>query len=816
MKEPFELTKKTPESAALTDPSELPRPKIYTGYSAYADEKDGMHLRDYWRSVQQYQWAILIFAVLCAIVTAVFVARQPDVYEARARVQVDLENSRPALGAAKGAGPNLINDPTYFSTQLQVLTSSVLLRRVVKTLDLEHDQTFQQSGRASILRETWQKVRGMFGLGGGSDAGSALHDKTGNPTGHPKDRIPIVEAPLLTADVPAGEEAAQLEVRPEDMAEVKRLAPYVNVLKRGLLIEPVKDARLQVKETRMIDITYQHPDAQMAAKLVNAIVNAFTRSNLERQTSANASAGEFLQKRIAELQAQIRDGEERLSNYAKYHEIISLDAGQNTVVDRLTGLNRQMLEAENERKTAESAYEAAKVPGAAGALAEGSSPQVAAAEARLADLKQKREQMLVESTEEWVEVKEVNRQISELGRQIKQARTHAAQVVLTNLETRFRQTAQREEALKQAFSQQRAETFAQNDAAINYRILQQEISTNRGLLEGLLQRSKENDVLLAALVGTPNNIHVTDYALVPGAPIGPKRLEAVLLAFLLALSAGVGFALFLSYMDDSINSTTDVERLLRLPALALIPAMSKLAHQRFLRLPAANLFAKRREIESERPLLIKEDARSPLAEAYRQLRTSVLMSTAGRAPQTLLVTSGRQSEGKTTTAVNTAFVLAQTGADVLVIDADMRKPSLHTIFGQPRTNGLSTILSSGMKEQDMLKLIRRHEEGNLYVLPAGPIPPNPAELLGSEQMRLLIHTCQAKFTHIVIDSPPIMMFTDGVLLSSLADGVLLVVNCGKSSREVVRMTSKVLTDVGAKIFGVVLNNANVSLNQYEY
>ncbi|HYE74655.1 MAG TPA: polysaccharide biosynthesis tyrosine autokinase, partial [Blastocatellia bacterium] len=325
-------------------------------------------------------------------------------------------------------------------------------------------------------------------------------------------------------------------------------------------------------------------------------------------------------------------------------------------------------------------------------------------------------------------------------------------------------------------------------------------------------------VLLAALVGIPNNIHVTDYALVPTIPVGPKRVEGITLAFLCALAAGVGIALFLNYMDDSINTTTDIERMLHLPALASIPAVGILTRNRFRKLAPSTFLARRNEIghSPESPLLLNLDSRPQLAEAYRQLRTAVLMSTAGRAPKTLLITSSNQSEGKTTTAVNTAFVLAQTGAQVLIIDADLRKPSLHSIFGLPRGAGLSTILSTEMNESEMLQMVRYHKESRLSILPAGPVPPNPAELLGSEQMRTLINVCQSHFTHIIIDSPPVTMFTDGVLISSMVDGVLLVVNCGKSSREVVRLSCKVLSDVRAKIFGVVLNNTKVKMDHDLY
>ncbi|HEY8227537.1 MAG TPA: CpsD/CapB family tyrosine-protein kinase, partial [Pyrinomonadaceae bacterium] len=257
-----------------------------------------------------------------------------------------------------------------------------------------------------------------------------------------------------------------------------------------------------------------------------------------------------------------------------------------------------------------------------------------------------------------------------------------------------------------------------------------------------------------------------------------------------------------------------VERLLHLPALAVIPSALGNGRRRFL--AGSGALQKRNGHPSDNPeLLMNVDSRSPLAESYRHLRTSVLLSTAGRAPRSLLVTSSLPGEGKTTTAVNTAFSLAQTGASVVIIDADMRRPRLRSIFGLTDRAGLSSILSSEMTEAEVLAMVTREATG-LHVLTAGPIPPNPAELLGSEQMHRLLATLQSQFDHVVVDSPPVSSFTDGVLISTMVDGVLLVVHGGKSSRHVVKRSRQLLQDVGAKIFGVVLNNVNLQSHDYYY
>jgi capsular exopolysaccharide synthesis family protein len=764
----------------------------YYGMSNAAEE--GASLRDSFHAMRKHLWLIIGICLLSTAIAALYMARKPDVYEAGARVQVDLENNGSAFNSGKTGSVvfnNPVSDPAYFNTQLQILTGPGLLRRVAKTLDLEHNKAFIQPQSMSN-RSTWQSLQRMVGLG------NKAPEKAKNPSPD--------EVLLLTSSVaPASSR--------EDLAEAKRLAPFVREIQSRLRVEPVMEKRTGYsKETRLIDIRFTHTDPQVAAKVVNAIVNVFALSNLEHRTETNATAGDFLQRRIAELQTQIRASEERLLNYSKEHEILSLDASQNTVVERLTGLNRQLLEAENERKLAEAAYHAALRPGAASALAEDNQKEVAATEAKLAELRAKRAQLLVENTEEWPEVKEINQQIAVLEAQVQETRVRATEVVLSNLETRFRQTTAREQSLREAFEEQRGETLTQNEAAVNYRIIQQEIETNKGLLEGLLGRSKENDVVLAGML---NNIRVVDYAISPETAIGPKRLHNIALAFALALAFGIGFALFLEYLDDTVSSTDDVEKMLHLPALAVIPSIAGLTRRRLL--SSVGALQRQNGNGAQHPeLLINTDTRSSLAEAYRQLRTSVLLSTPGRAPKTILVTSSVPSEGKTTTAVNTSISLAQTGAGVLIIDADMRRPRVHVLFGMENENGLSTVLSSDMSESEVLATIKQDEATGVNILTAGSIPPNPAELIGSEQMRRLLAMLEPNFKHIVLDSPPVASFTDGVLTASLVDGVLLVVQGGKSSRDLARRTRQRLLEVGARIFGVVLNNVNVRSHDSYY
>jgi capsular exopolysaccharide synthesis family protein len=754
-------------------------------YGEEASPEGELHLRDYWRTIRKRLWLIAGLAIIVSTIAAMRQANQPDIYQARSRVQVDTETYSPALGASKGSSfyvDNSYMDPEYFNTQVQIVTSPTLLRRVAKTLDLENNRTFLDPRIEN--RSTWQSMLHMVGF-----------------------RQPIKEQPKSPNRIlkeGATKIPTSIDFSAEDPGEIERLAPYVDTLAGMLDVS-------QVKKTRLIDIRASHTDPAVATKVVNSTADAFALWNLEMKTKTNSVAGAYMQKRIAELQSQIRNGEEQLVNYAQSHEILSLDASQNMVVERLAGLNKELLVAENERNLAEAAYRTTRLmPGAAEANAEVSDKQIADFKSKLAELKQKRSQLLLTDTDESPEVKDVAQQIAVLEQQLQETRGSAKTTLTVNLESNYRKSLAREKTLRESFTKQRSETVAQNQAAINYNILKQEIETNKGLLDGLMQRSKENDVSMA---GTPNNIHVVDYGAIPPGPIGPRRSQAVMFALVLALAFGVALSLFLEYLDDTIKTPNDIESGLRLPALAVIPIAGRLGR----RMSPITSVLHRGNGNSRGPeLLINADGPSQQTEAYKHLRTSLLLSTPGRAPKTLLVTSSVPAEGKTTTVVNTASVLAQTGAKVLVIDADMRRPRLHKVFGLNNTAGLSAILSSEITEAETLAKINQYQDTNIYLLSSGAIPPNPAELLGSTQMKGLLDLAGDFFQYIVIDSPPIASFTDGVLISSLVDGVLLVVHGGKTSRQVVKRTRQMLQEIGAKIIGVVLNKAEIHASDYYY
>ncbi len=810
----------------MKDPREIIRKPVYDAeairevepyspqqgyYPPYRNESGGtgFQLLDYWRAIRKRLWLVIGIAVLVTTATAIYMAGRPNVYQAEARVQVDLEQVNPDLVTNERQRSIINSDPAYINTQLQLLTSDALIRRVIKEHNLDSNKDFQQAKTEEGV-SAWRAVARSLGL--------ASSDETEKK--EKKASIDALQESLGNA---------------EEVAEAVRLSPFVEIIKRTLQVDPIRESRTTFKDTRLIAISFRHNDPDLAAFVVNAIAKTFTDQNQEKRSGTSRKTNDFLQERIASVQADIQRDEQALVDLNQKAGIVKTEGEQTIVSDRLSGLNRDLLVAEFERKNAEANFlTVQKSPEKVRALAEAESARFITEQQaslrgleiettkRIADLRQMRALKLQEFLETAPEITEIDAQIESYEKSLSKAteksradidtyRTNATRVYLENLRTKYLQAQDKENKIRVDFNKQYEEAQGQNASAVNIRLLQQNIETNKSFLDNLRKQVSGNDV---AAQGSDNNISVTDPAIPPKMAVAPRRTATVLAALFLSTLFGMGLALVLEYLDDTIRTTDEIESYLQLPALAAIPSIDSLPKRKLLLVGAGD----GEEELPQSPLLISADSRSSLAEAYRHLRTSILLSTAGHAPKTLLVSSSLPSEGKSTIASNTAISLAQTGAKVLIIDADMRRPRLHSIFDLGNREGLSSILASELSDKDVDDAIKFDERTKLHVMTSGPIPPNPAELIGSEQMVSLLRILQTKFTHVVIDSPPIASFTDGVLIASMVDGVILVVHAGRSSRQVVKRSRQMLQEIGAKIFGVVLNNVNLNNkdNYYYY
>ena len=751
---PGDDNNKLVESLSSANTLDLRRDAYPQSYGAQAESK--VHLRDYWRIVRRRLWVPISVVLLVVTLTTIYMLRSPSIFEGQTTIQIDREDTA-SLNISKEfniVGPE---DSQFINTQLKNLQSPTMAYKVAKVLDLEHNPKFL--------------------TGKGKEAAN-------NNT-------------LITS---GGD---------DQQADRERLAQAGYI---GALLGSVDITRL--RETRLIQIKYRHTDRDMAKKVTDTWAEVFKDDSLATRKQGTRDTASFLEEQISRAKLDLLQSEEKLMNYRRNNQVIDFgDSKQNTVIDRLAELNSQLLTAENERKSLQAFYELSRTLTDLGTLPEiQADSQVQNINKGLTDLREKKAKLDVEYTPEWPEVKQVVQQIEQLENE----RRAAYKRIQTSLENRYHTAVEREKFLRAAFSEQKGETVQQQGMAVNARMLQQAVDTNRDLYTKLLTSQKDVTVSSA---GIKSNIRITDYSSMPRTPVAPKRTQNILLSFLLSLVGGVGLALFIDYVNNKIESVEDIDRHLHIPVLGVIPVfpVESKERQRVMGESAKKqLQPGSGSVLSLKPdtgtALVEIDNSSSIAESYRQLRTAVLLSSASHAPRTILVTSSQPAEGKTTTSTNLAISLSQTGSSVLIVDCDLRRPRLHKVFGVKNSRGLSNYLS-GTGE---LAALVQPALPNLFVLPVGPLPPNPAELLGSNRMKQTVELLQNSFDYVILDSPPVASFADSLILSAMVEGVIIVVKAGQTSREMANRTKTHLQTVGAKVLGAVINHIKLQPHDYYY
>jgi len=746
--------------------AELTQTKPYGKYDRYGSGTPDTHLREYLFVILKRKWLILSILLVVTSLVTIQVYREPSVYEGNTTIRI--EPKQQSLLTTTQVVINAPTDPNFWGTQFKLLQNPSLARQVILTLDLQKNPNFLGGQDQSSIFTSLKRI--------------FSREKT-------------VTAPAArSAAQPVGEdELKKTEFTPEELAA---LEPYEDAIAAGETVEPITG-------TSLVNIKYRHTDPQLAQKIANTLADIFVKNNTERLESVGSKAETALDEEIAKYQEKIKKEQDARFAFAKANDLpLTSEVGSNLEQAKQATYSAQLLEAENTRRNQVAAYEAAKnLPDPFSNPEVQKDERVVELRKKLSDLKDKEAGLLQKYTAEWPEVKQVGAQIKQVEGELAKAPTE----VLAAMKSRADQAISHQKSLEAAYSRQHGITTQQTRNMIELGRLTQDLTTDQQYYNTRLQQRRE---FTAAGTEKGTDVSVSTYSRLPHEAVGPMRMRNIVIAFILALISGVGLAFLLDFLDDTIKSVDDVDRYIHLPTLALIPAsMSEKPRLRGGPNPAA--------ANQTTALAMVGDVRSPIAEAYRHLRTSLLLSSAGTPPKKILVTSSQPSEGKTTTAINTAFMLAQTGAQVLIIDCDLRRPRLHAQFNLSNARGLTNCLSG--ESNDLDSLIQTYDkQPNLKVLPSGPIPPNPAELLGSEEMRRLLTTLSEKFTHIIVDSPPAISFTDASILSTFCDGVILVVHGGRSSRAVVRRARQQLLDVGAHIFGVVLNNVRIESHDYYY
>jgi capsular exopolysaccharide synthesis family protein len=534
----------------------------------------------------------------------------------------------------------------------------------------------------------------------------------------------------------------------------------------------------------------------LATEIANALVRTFVEENFRTKYESVTQTSVWLSTELADLQMKVQTSEEKLVRYQKDHSILGVDEKQNIVTAKLDELNKELTAAQTDRIQKESNYRLAETGDPAvftKTSREGTGSMLGKLREKEAELSTQYAQATTQFGPGYPKVAELNNQLKQLRREIAAEQTR----MQNDIHNEYLAAVQRENLLTTAFEQQKREANQLNESAIEYSVLRRDAESNRQLYQDLLQRLKEAGVSAGL---RSSNIRVVDVARTPTYPIKPNVPRNLQLGFLLGLACGIGLAFLLESLDTSVRNMEQVSAISSLPALGTIPLqVSKNGHSR------KRLKTVSADIEkSESPALVTYvRPKSEAAEAYRALRTSILLSSFGAPPKVILVTSALPQEGKTTISANSALVLAQRGSRVLLIDADLRRPGIDKLFGFRSRGGLSSVISGVDKIDDVIVPFARVP--NLWIMPAGPIPPQPAELLGSSVMKDHITRWRNEFDHIIIDTPPCLSVTDAVVLSLEADRVILVARSGKTTKAALRRACDLLLQVNARIMGIVLN-----------
>lgn len=566
----------------------------------------------------------------------------------------------------------------------------------------------------------------------------------------------------------------------------------------------------RVPDSRLIEVSFTAHDPQLAALVVNTHLQNFIEQNFRSKYDATTQASTWLSAELEELRMKVEKSENDRLAYERQNQIWQINEKQDITTQKLADLSNAVTGAQTDLATKQALYQMASSGDEGNLPAIRDNPLVQDLLRRKSDLAQQYTMALSQYGPNYPTVQRIAAQERETEQNLIDARKGAIESIKENYETARDHVA----ILQQALDQQKGEANAMAEKLVNYQMLEHDADANKQLYDGLLQKLKEADIAAGL---RSSNIRIVDPALTPTAPSGPARARNISLAFVVGLIGGIGLAVFREYLDNTVKSPDEIETLTGLPSLAVVPSLpsSNGHHGRLVRF-ARDATARSAEAPKVE-LLSYAQPKSQISEAFRALRTSLLLSQAEHPPQVILVTSALPREGKTTAATNLGVTLAQLGDRTLLLDSDLRKPGVRRALNLPPAGseaGLSSYLAGVCTLDDVI--IPHPAIKNLAALTTGPVPPSPADLLSSHRMREGLTELRRRFKFIVIDSPPVMAATDAVILSAQTDGVLLVVRSGETPKEAFTRSRDVLAAVKCRMLGVVLNGVNAGAPDYYY
>jgi succinoglycan biosynthesis transport protein ExoP len=595
------------------------------------------------------------------------------------------------------------------------------------------------------------------------------------------------------------------------------------ILKERLIESFLK--RLSVKSitNRLVEVSFSDADPRLAADVVNTLFEAYIDMNIQKKYFTTEKATDFLAKQIADINAEIEEKEKKLLEYGAQKNIVVLSEKETTIVENLKALNQALAEAQIDRLKKEADYNELRTANP------NDIPESLASEVIL-KLRQEYARLNREygqrSETYKADFPEMQRLKAELD-SVSESLVNETQNLIRTAYADYQAALNKEKSLRDAFNRQKTEANNVNSNAILYNSLQAEIENKKTVLRSLLTRQGETDVSLRLKGFGASSVSILDRAAVPLHPSSPKKKRNIILAFMVGVLGGFGLAFVFEGMDHSVKDFRDVEKYSQLPVLGIVPAFSlngykelfhRGRHEKLKKFEGAGIVIaidkKEEPVRVESVELITHFlSKSKISENYRSIRTALLLSSMGSKPNIIAVSSPLPQEGKTITISNLAVSFAQTGKSVLIIDSDLRKPMQHKIFRISNQNGLADYLTGDSRVEN---LVKETLVPGLSLINAGPVPKNPLELLSSEKMNQLLDSLEKRFEFVLIDTPPLLLLSDAVVIGPRTNGLILVVWGGRTPRQALKQSREKLDSHKVKCLGVIINSADLREHDYYY
>jgi len=714
------------------------------------------HLVDYWNVLLRRRW--IVFTALLVLVTTVTIGSFliTPIYRSVCTIQIEREQPNVLqFQQVQPVGYDYMSYTDFYQTQYRLLSSRNVARKTLQKLDLKNDPIVNRG----VARKPG---KGLLGTLSSFLQRSPLDDLPPDP-----DR------------------------------------PYIEFIEDNLEINPLKN-------THLVEIAFYSVEPELSTRIANQVANSYIEFNQSARYDTTAQATEFIVKQSGELKKEISELEAKLNDYGKENAIIGLDEKEDIISQKLAQLNSDVLTAQVETSQKEARYRGL-LKTASDSIPEATqSNLIQQLRAKAAELEREYTQQSKQFKSDWPEMVRLKAEWDSARKTLEEESRKIFENTLKTAEMEYNQATAHERTVRAALEGQKNEAIRQKQYAVEYSNLKAAVDSKREIMNKLLQRETETGSLSRLREAGTGNIWVVDSAELPEHPYRPNKRMNVLLSLVVGLGLGVGMAFFLEYLDNSVKSTADIEKFIQLPTLGTIPmvlATNGHGDSSHLRRP------RRESVSMDVDLVTLRDPTSGASEAYKTLRTSLLLSTADAPPKVIVITSSEPQEGKTVTTLNTAISLTQSGKKVLLIDGDMRRPRLHKALGVANGVGLSNYLSGNAEIEE---IFQPTEIPNLFLASSGPVPPNPSELLESEHFDFLLDALRkgTRFDHVLIDSPPLLSVADPVIMASKASATILVVQCGRTARPAVIRGRQKLEQAKANILGVVLNDVDVRHGSY--